>query len=118
MRLQDVLDAALDILMHPEFKSFGDLQKARYQHSKSDDEIFLRQDMYKNTIQDPAHIEKYKKIRAKKKDSEIHKKGIEKARKTRKDWYKDPRNKQAFLEKIKKRDQKKKYLKEQQIKKN
>lgn len=118
MRLQDVLDAALDILMHPEFKSFGDLQKARYQHSKSDDEIFLRKDMYKNTIQDPVHIEKCKKLRAEKKDSEANKRVIEKARKSRQNWYKDPKNKQAFLEKIKKRDQKKKYLKEQQLKKN
>lgn len=113
MRLQDVLDEALDILMHNEFKTFGNLQKARYQNNKSEDEIWLRHDMYANTIQDPAQVKKQSIIRKANAKTKKGQEAIEKGRKARQAWYKNPKNHQAFLEKIKKRDQLKKFKKNQ-----
>jgi len=105
MRLQDVLDEALDILMHTEFKTFGDLQKARYQNNKTEDEIFLRHDMYAHTKQNPLQVEKQRKMKKAFAKTLEGKASIEKARKARTNWYKNPKNKQAFLEKIRKREQ-------------
>ena len=84
MRLQQVLDEAIEILQHPEFKTYGALQKARYQHSKSEDEIFLRSDMYKGSIVDREAI----------------KQGVE----TRKKWFQDPKNKEKYLKAIRERN--------------
>jgi len=111
MRLQDVLDEALDILMHTEFKTFGDLQKARYQNNKTEDEIFLRHDMYANTKQNPEQVEKQRKFKKAFVKTKEGKASIEKARKARSNWYKNPKNKQAFLEKIRKREQNKRLKK-------
>lgn len=113
MRLQDVLDEALDILMHSEFKTFGDLQKARYQNNKSEDELWIKHDMYANTIQNPETIEKNRQSHLKNLKTEKGKHATERGRASRRNWYKDPKNKQAFLEKIRKREQKRKFLKEQ-----
>lgn len=86
MRLQQVLDEAIELLQHPEFKTYGALQKARYQHNKSEDEIFLRSDMYKGSIG--------------------NKEAIKKGSESRKKWYQDPENKKKYLEAIKKRNKK------------
>lgn len=86
MRLQQVLDEAIQLLQHPEFKTYGALQKARYQHNKSEEDLFLRRDMYKGSIG----------------NKEAAKKGA----KTRKKWYENPENKKKYLEAIKKRNAK------------
>lgn len=111
MRLQEVLDEALDMLMHTEFKNFGGLQKARYQNNKSEDEIFIRSNMYTNMILDPKVIAKQVAKRKAFKNTQKGKETLEKARTNRKNWYKDPKNREAFMEKIRKREEKRKYLK-------
>ena len=35
--LRQILDQTLELLQHPEFKSFGDLQKAKFQRSKGEE---------------------------------------------------------------------------------
>lgn len=94
MILEQVLNMALDLLEHPEFKNYGDLQKSRYQNSKSEDEIFLKSDRLKNSISTKRGI----KIGPQRKEAK------EKGRITRKNWYKDPKNRAKFMEKIKDRD--------------
>lgn len=116
MRLQDVLDEAIDILMHSEFKNFGNLQKARYQNNKTEDEIFLRHDLYANTVQDPKAVEKNRQARLKKRNTPEMRAAIEKGKQNRKNWYRNPENHKKFIEKIKMREQRNKLKKE--IKKN
>lgn len=100
MRIEQILDETLDLLQHPEFKNFGDLQKSRFQNSKSEDEIFLRSDMYKGQI---GNSEAAKKAHKNKKNiEEIN----ARAAKTRANWYKNPENKKKFMEAIKRRDKK------------
>lgn len=86
MRLQQILDEAIELLQNPQFKSIGALNKSKYQHSKSDDELFIKSDMYKGSIIDP-------KIKAK-------------ASACQKEWFKNPENKKKYLKAIRERNKK------------
>ena len=103
MRLQQVLDDLLEILQAEaegkHFKSLGALRKSEFQHSKSEDDIFLRSDMYAGT---KGNSEAAKKghITRKKNGTDII--SIEKGREKRKNWYKNPENKKKFMNAIKK----------------
>lgn len=105
MRLQEVLDEAIAMLEHPEFKTYGALKKSLYQHEKSEneDEQFLRSDMYKGT---KGNSEAVKKGHITRKKNKNYKKDIEKAAQTRSDWYKDPENMKKFKERLKNRKNK------------
>lgn len=98
MRLQEVLDEIIEMLEHPEFKTYGALQKSKYQHQKSEDDIFLRSDMYKGCI---GNSEAVKKGHITRKKNKNYKKDIEKAAQTRADWYKNPENLKKFKERLK-----------------
>lgn len=108
MRLQQVLDELLEILQAESkgkhFKSLGALRKSKFQNSKSEDDNFIRSDMYAGT---KGNSEAAKKGHITRKKNGTDKISIEKGRKTRKDWYKNPENKKKFLTKIKKRKEKK-----------
>lgn len=104
MILDTLLDQVIELLQHPEFKNFGALQKSKFQNSKSEDEIFLRSDMYKGCKQDPAVVAKVRKLNKKRGKNKV---AIEKAAKSRTNWYKDPKNKEKFLAALRKRDYKK-----------
>ena len=51
MRLEQILNETLELLLaneqDPRFKNFGALQKSKFQHSKPEEDTFLRSDMYK-----------------------------------------------------------------------
>ena len=115
MRLQQVLDDLLEILEAEEkgkhFKSLGALRKSKYQNDKSDDEIFLRHDMYAGIVGNSEAVKKGHKTRKKNGTDKI---ANEKAAATRKAWYQDQENKKVFEAKIKARDERKKKKKEQQ----
>ena len=98
MRLQEVLDEIIEMLEHPEFKTYGALQKSKYQHQKSEDDIFLRSDMYKGRI---GNSEAVKKGHITRKKNKNYKKDIKKAAQTRADWYKNPENLKKFKERLK-----------------
>lgn len=109
MRLQQVLDELIEILQAESegkhFKSLGALRKSKFQNDKSEDDVFLRSDMYSGT---KGNSDAAKKGHITRKKNGTDKTAIEKGRKTRKDWYKDPKNKKKFLEKIKNRKSKNK----------
>lgn len=95
--LDQILSMTLDLLEHPEFKNFGDLQKSRYQNSKSEDEMFLKSDLLKNTVVAPEN----------RRHKPLTKRAIKKGSISRKKWYANPENYKKFLESIKTRDKKK-----------
>jgi len=105
MRLQEVLDEALEMLQHPEFKTYGALKKSQYQHEKAEneDEKFIRSDMYKGT---KGNSEAVKKGHITRKKGKNYKKDIEKAAQNRANWYKDPENMKKFRERLKSRKKK------------
>ena len=115
MRLQQVLDDLLEILEAEEegkhFKSLGALRKSKYQNDKSEDELFIRSDMYAGTI---GNSEAVKKGHETRKKHGIDKITNEKAAAKRKAWYNDPENKKKFKAKIAERDAKKQKKKEEQ----
>ena len=105
MRLEQILDETLELLEAYEegysFKTYGDLQKSRYQHSKPEEDRQIRSDMYKNTVGNPEAAKKgWKKRKA---NVEKNKETTKKAAKKRADWYKNPTNKEKFMRAIKKR---------------
>lgn len=105
MRLEQILDETLELLEAYEegynFKTYGDLQKSRYQHSKPEEDRQIRSDMYKNTVGNPEAAKKgWKKRKA---NVEKDKETTKRAAKKRADWYKNPTNKEKFMRAIKKR---------------
>ena len=110
MRIDDILDETIELIIANmnggSFKDIGALRKSQYQHSKGEEDSFLRSDMYKGTL---AASEASKKA---KKDGRCgktySKESIEKGRQTRANWYKDPKNRVNFAKKIKQRDKNKK----------
>lgn len=109
MRIDDILDETIELLIANinggNFKDIGSLRKSEYQHQKGEDDSFLRSDMYKGT---KGNSEAVKKGHITRKKNENYKKDIEKAAKTRSEWYKNPENRAKFLKKLKERDEKKK----------
>ena len=104
MRLEQILDETLELLIandeDPKFKSFGDLQKSKYQNSITEEERFLKSDMYKGQIGNKEAAKKGHKTR---KQNKNYKKDIEKAAKNRSEWYKNPENMKKFKERLKSR---------------
>ena len=115
MRLQQVLDDLLEILEAEaegkHFKSLGALRKSKYQNNKSEDELFLRSDMYAGTI---GNSEAVKKGHETRKRHGIDKITNEKAAAKRKAWYEDPENKKKFKARLAERDAKNRKKKEEQ----
>lgn len=113
MRLRQVLDELLEILEAEEegkhFNSIGALRKSEFQHSKGEDDAFLRHDMYAGII---GNSEAAKKGAETRKKNGTHEKSIEKGRKTRADWYKNPENRKKFEASIAARDKRNKKRKE------
>lgn len=105
--LRQILDQTLELLEHPEFKSFGDLQKHKYQMSKPEEDKIIRQMMYEGGLGNSEEA-KARAKETKKKNAEKNKKIEAKAAKKRADWYKNPENYEKFMENIRKRDAKKK----------
>lgn len=102
--LRQILDQTLDLLQHPEFKSFGALQKSRYQNSKPDEDKEIRRIMYEGGL---GNSEEAKKRASETRKKNPKKKLIEKkAAETRAAWYKDPENYAKFKEALRKRDKK------------
>lgn len=100
MRLEQILDETLELLQHPEFKSFGDLQKSKYQNSKSEEDRENRRMMYEGMIGNSEAASKGHKKRKNKEEINAR------AAKTRANWYNNPENKKRFMEAIKRRDKK------------
>ena len=115
MRLQQVLDDLLEILKAEEegkhFKSLGALRKSKYQNDKSEDELFIRHDMYAGMVGNSEAVKKGHKTRKKNGTDKLANK---KAAATRKAWYQNPENKKNFEAKIKARDERNKNKKGQQ----
>ena len=106
MRLQQILDDIYELLLAESegkhFKSIGDLRKSQFQNNKSEDDKFLRHDMYAGTIGDPEAAKKgaeTRKNRSKKEKEEEYKRAAE----TRANWYKNQENYEKFMKSIKKR---------------
>jgi hypothetical protein len=68
MTLEDLLNRTIDLLQHPEFKSFGALQKHRYQMEKweNPEDVELLRDLYKGTKMTPEQIKKQVEVTKKK----------------------------------------------------
>lgn len=115
MRLQQVLDDLLEMLEAEaegkHFKTLGSLRKSKYQNDKSEEELFIRHDMYAGTIGNSEAVKKGHITRKKRGTDKITNK---KAAATRKAWYQNPKNKEKFQEKIRARDARAKKKKEEQ----
>ncbi len=107
--LRQILDQTLELLEYEgRFKSFGDLQKHKYQMSKPEEDKEIRHLMYAGGLGNSEEAkEKTRKTKEKNhkagKYNEIYKKAASK----RSDWYKDPENYAKFKEKLHQRDLKK-----------
>ena len=109
--LDETLDFLITCLENPKFKSYGDIMKSKFQHSKPEEDRELRKDLYKGTkavsSSNPNNVVENQKKAYKKKSKEERKKIKEKAAKTRANWYKDPKNYAKFKESLRKRNSKK-----------
>lgn len=104
--LRQILDQTLELLQYEgKYKSFGDLQKAKYQASKPEEDKEIRRIMYEGQYIDPETV---KKANISRKKNPKRKEIDAKAAKVRSDWYKDPENYAKFKEALKKRDKKRK----------
>lgn len=106
--LRQILDQTLDLLQHPEFKSFGDLQKSRYQHSKGEEDKEIRRIMYEGGLGNSEEAKQQAAETRKKRHKEgQYKESEKKAAENRANWYKDPENYEKFKKKIQERGKKK-----------
>lgn len=103
--LRQILDQTLELLQHPEFKSFGDLQKHKYQMSKPEEDREIRRIMYEGGLGNSEEAKK--KASETRKNNPKRKEQEKKAAQTRAAWYKNPENYEKFKEAIRKRDKKK-----------
>lgn len=104
--LRQVLDQTLELLQYEgKYKSFGALQKAKYQNSKPEEDKEIRSIMYEGQYIDPEAV---KKANVSRKNNPKLKEINKKAAKTRSEWYKDPDNYAKFKESLKKRKNNKK----------
>lgn len=107
--LRQILDQTLELLEYDgQFKSFGALQKHKYQMSKPDEDKEIRRIMYEgglgNSEEAKAQASQTRKANHK---AGKYKESTAKAAERRADWYKNPENIQKFKAALKKRDQKK-----------
>ena len=106
--LRQVLDQTLDLLQHPEFKSFGSLQKSRYQHSKGEEDAEIRRIMYEGGLGNSEEaLKQASETRKKRRKEGKYKESEKKAAENRANWYKDPENYEKFKKKIQERDKRK-----------
>lgn len=102
--LRQILDQTLELLQHPEFKSFGDLCKSRYQHSKGEEDKEIRRIMYEGGLGNSEEAkEKTRQTKAKKHKEGKYDETYKKAASKRSEWYKNPENYEKFKQKLKKR---------------
>ena len=103
--LRGLLDQVTELLQYEgKYKSFGDLQKAKYQQSKGEEDKEIRRIMYEGGLGNSEEAKaKAKETREKNKAAGKHDESIKKAAKRRSDWYKDPENYDKFKESLKKR---------------
>lgn len=106
--LRQVLDQTLDLLQHPEFKSFGALQKSRYQNSKPEEDKEIRRIMYEGGLGNSEEARLQASQTRKKRHKEgKYKESEKKAAENRANWYKDPENYEKFKKRIQERDKRK-----------
>lgn len=103
--LRGLLDQVTELLQYEgKYKSFGDLQKAKYQQSKGEEDKEIRRIMYEGGLGNSEEAKaKAKETREKNKAAGKHDESIKKAAKRRSDWYKDPENYDKFKESLRKR---------------
>lgn len=103
--LRGLLDQVTELLQYEgKYKSFGDLQKAKYQQSKGEEDKEIRRIMYEGGLGNSEEAKaKAKETREKNKAAGKHNESIKKAAKRRSDWYKDPENYDKFKESLRKR---------------
>ena len=103
--LRGLLDEITELLQYEgKYKSFGDLQKAKFQQSKGEEDREIRRIMYEGGLGNSEEAKtKAKETRKKNKAAGKHDESIKKAAKLRSDWYKDPENYSKFKESLKKR---------------
>ena len=103
--LRGLLDEITELLQYEgKYKSFGDLQKAKFQHSKGEEDKEIRRIMYEGGLGNSEEAKaKAKETREKNKAAGKHDESIKKAAKRRSDWYKDPENYDKFKESLRKR---------------
>lgn len=107
--LRQILDQTLELLEYNgQFKSFGALQKHKYQMSKPDEDKEIRRIMYEGGLGNSEEAKQQavatRKARIK---AGKYKESTKKAAERRANWYKDPENYEKFKKKIKERDKKK-----------
>lgn len=106
MRLQQLLDETIELLEAEaegkHFKSIGALRKSQFQNDKSEDELFLRHDMYAGTVGNTEAAKRGVETRNKR-SKEVRDAEVEKAAKKRAEWYKDPKNYKKFMASLAKR---------------
>ena len=103
--LRGLLDEITELLQYEgKYKSFGDLQKAKFQQSKGEEDKEIRRIMYEGGLGNSEEAKaKAKETRKKNKAAGKHDESTKKAAKLRSDWYKDPENYSKFKESLKKR---------------
>lgn len=103
--LRQILDQTLELLQYEgKYKSFGDLQKAKYQNSKPDEDKEIRRIMYEGGLGNSKEaLEKAKETHKKNKAAGKHIESTKKAAKKRADWYKNPENIEKFKKALEKR---------------
>jgi len=103
--LRGLLDQVTELLQYEgKYKSFGDLQKAKYQQSKGEEDKEIRRIMYEGSLGNSEEAKaKAKETREKNRAAGKHNESIKKAAKRRSDWYKDPENYDKFKESLRKR---------------
>lgn len=106
--LRGLLDQVTELLQYEgKYKSFGDLQKAKYQQSKGEEDKEIRRIMYEGSLGNSEEAKaKAKETRKKNKAAGKHIESTKKAAKIRSDWYKDPENLENFKKALQKRDKK------------
>ena len=107
--LRQILDQTLELLEYDgKFKSFGSLQKHKYQMSKPDEDKEIRRIMYEGGLGNSEEAKKQASETRKQRHREGKYKETEKlAAKNRANWYKDPENYAKFKKALAKRDKKK-----------
>ena len=107
--LRQILDQTLELLEYEgKFKSFGDLQKHKYQMSKPEEDKEIRRIMYEGGLGNSEEAKKQAvATRKKNRDQGKYKETEKLAAKNRANWYKDPENYAKFKKALAKRDKKK-----------
>jgi len=109
MTLRQILDQTLELLEYEgKFKSFGDLQKHKYQMSKPDEDKEIRRIMYEGGLGNSEEAKaKARETKLKKRKEGKYDEAYKTAASRRANWYKNPENYEKFKKALQKRDKKK-----------